>query len=313
MILRFWKVLSFAVVLGCLGALPGCLASQPPLGDSYYKGFASSSTLEQRYAQRGGHTVAYVQFESGHAAIGAIGAWYPQALTSDSARYPMIIVVNASNTKASTYTPFFERLASWGFIVIGTEDPQAGTGETATLALDFILKVPSNSVLHDRIDTNNIGIVGYSQGGAGALRAVTEFGNSRTFKTIFTGSAAYSLLSKNLGWGYDMTKVSIPYFMTAGTGTSDDSGVKDITTEFGGVSPLAGLVENYNAMPDNVFKVRARVAGAEHEQMLARTDGYMTAWMRYQLQADPDAASVFIGDKAELLANPNWQDVEKNR
>lgn len=39
----------------------------------------------------------------------------------------MIMVVNASNTRVRNYKPFFDRLASWGFIVAGNEDPQAGT------------------------------------------------------------------------------------------------------------------------------------------------------------------------------------------
>ena len=181
------------------------------------------------------------------------------------------------------------------------------------LALDFMLNAPRDSVLHGRIDADNIGVVGYSQGGAGAIRAVTEHGNSGAFKTIFTGSAAYAALAKNMGWGYDIAKVTIPYFMTAGTGTSEDAGVKDTSSEFGGVAPLSSLADNYNQMPGGALKVRARVAGAEHWQIQMLTDGYMTAWMRYQLQADPEAASVFIGDKAELLVNRKWQDVEKNR
>ena len=47
--------------------------------------------------------------------------------------------------------------------------------------------------------------------------------------------------------------------------------------------------------------------------MQIRTDGYLTAWMRYQLQGDRDAASVFVGKDAEILSNRNWQDVQKNR
>lgn len=34
----------------------------------------------------------------------------------------MIMVVNASNTRVRNYKPFFERLASWGFIVVGNEE-----------------------------------------------------------------------------------------------------------------------------------------------------------------------------------------------
>ena len=68
-----------------------------------------------------------------------------------------------------------------------------------------------------------------------------------------------------------------------------------------------------NGITDDVLKVRARAAGAEHEEILAKSDGYMTAWMLYQLCGDEEAAEVFIGENAEILNNPNWQDVEKNR
>ncbi len=298
------------IAIGCtiFTLISGCQSS-PLLEDNYYKDFSSTSPLEQKYSQRGHHNVSYAEYNSDNPSIKTISVWYPQDLDSNDKRYPMIMVVNASNTKASTYKPFFVRLASWGFIVVGTEVEQAGAGKTTSVALNFMLK---NSALHDRIDTANIGVIGYSQGGAGAIRAVTEYSNSSTFKTIFTGSAAYATLAKNMGWEYNIAKVNIPYFMTAGTGSSDDTGVKDTSREFGGVAPLSSLVKNYDGISSNVFKVRARVVGAEHWQMMTLTDGYMTAWMLYQLQSDKDAASVFIGDKAELLTNKKWQDVKKN-
>ena len=219
------------------------------------------------------------------------------------------MVVNGSNTPAKIYLPFFRRLASWGFIVVGTDDPQAGTGETTSIALDFVL---NKSEIAGQIDRDNIGITGYSQGGAGALGAATKYENSHLYKAIFTGSAAYPLLSISMGWEYDSSKISIPYFMTAATGASDDLGVADINTEFGGVAPLSSLVEIYNSMTDDVLKVRARVTSAEHGEMQVRTDGYMTAWMRCHLQGDQEAGKVFLGENAEILGNPNWQDIEKN-
>lgn len=47
--------------------------------------------------------------------------------------------------------------------------------------------------------------------------------------------------------------------------------------------------------------------------MLNRTDGYMTAWMLYQLQNNSEAENVFVGEDAEMLVNSNWQDIEKNK
>ena len=72
-------------------------------------------------------------------------------------------------------------------------------------------------------------------------------------------------------------------------------------------------MECENTMPDNVFKLRARVAGAEHVEMQMKTDGYMTAWMLYQLQGDEEAGKAIISEDAEILSNSNWQDIEKNR
>lgn len=288
-------------------------ATKPQTGGSHYAGFTSPAPLEQKYSQRGSHEVAYVEFDAANIPNRTIGVWYPRKLEKDGARYPMILVANGSDTKASSYKPFFERLASWGFIVVGNEVEHAGTGESSSATLDVLLNAPRGNILHGRIDTANIGIAGYSQGGAGAIRAVTDYGNSRSYKTLFTASAPYPLLAKNLRWGYDAGKIAIPYFMTAGTGLSDDSGAKDTSKSFGGVSPLSSLIENYNAIPGEVMKVRARATGAEHTDMQIRTDGYLTAWMRYQLQGDRDAASVFVGKDAEILSNRNWQDVQKNR
>lgn len=285
------------------------ILNTPRLSDNYYESFTKGGNWEVKYANRGSYDVSYLEYESDNKSIKNIRIWYPTELKNNDKKYPLIMVVNGSETPAKVYLPFFERLASWGFIVVGNDDPQTGNGDTASITLDYVL---NDSELSKRIDTNNMGIAGYSQGGAGALSAVTKHDNGKMYKTIFTGSAAYPFLAKNMGWEYDASDIKIPYFMTSATGTSDDRGVDDINTEFGGVAPLASLVDIYDKMSNDIFKIRARVAGAEHEEMQVRTDGYMTAWMLYQLKNDDEAGKVFIGEKAEILDNANWQDIEKN-
>ena len=282
------------------------------IAEGYYKNFQSDAPLEMKYSQPGDYATAYTEFPSDNESIGKIRVWYPAELESGGKAWPMILVVNASGTPAASYEPFFPRLASWGFIVVGNEDGQTGNGETASLTLNFMLNMPADSVLSGKIDYDSMGIVGYSQGGAGAICAVTNYENGARYRAMFTGSAAYPTLAKNMGWEYDVSKVTIPYFMAAGTGKSDDSG-NDPETSYGGVSPLSALIANYDSIADDVPKVRARAVGAEHEQMLMRSDGYMTAWMLWQLAGDEAAASVFVGENAEILHNANWQDVEKNR
>ncbi|WP_162990166.1 poly(ethylene terephthalate) hydrolase family protein [Mesobacillus foraminis] len=310
-------VLSFIALLILLLAfllLKNYIDSKKPyIEDTYYENFQSDIALEKKYAGLGSYEVSRLEQKSEDDTIKEYRVWYPTELESKSQEYPLIVVTNASNMAASNYEPFFERLASWGFIVAGNEDRGAGSGFSTSKTLDYVLELNSDpdSIFHGKVSQDNIGVIGHSQGGAGAIRAVTEFDNSNKYKTIFTGSAAYPLLAKNMGWEYDISKVSIPYFMSAGTGSSDDSG-EDPETSFGGVAPLSSLITNYDGITKDVFKVRARIKGAEHEDMLTRADGYTTAWMLYQLQDDEEAGGVFIGEAAEILSNSNWQDIEKN-
>ena len=287
---------------------------KPHLADDYYTEFKSDYELEKKYAGLGSYEVANVDYDAGDKKIDKFRVWYPKELESKQHEYPLIVITNASNVAALNYEPYFKRLASWGFIVAGNEDRQAGSGESTSLTLDYLLKLndQSDSVFYKKISQTNIGIIGFSQGGAGAIRAATEFENSKRYKTMFTGSAAYPFLAKNMGWEYDASKITIPYFMTAGTGKSDDSGVEDIYQKFGGVCPLEALKDIYNTMSQDVTRIRARATGAEHEDMLKRPDGYMTAWMCWQLRGDTEAAKAFVGDEAEILSNASWQDVDKD-
>jgi len=41
-------------------------------------------------------------------------------------------------------------------------------------------------------------------------------------------------------------------------------------------------------------------------------DGYMTAWFMYYLQNNKEVGMAFFGENAEILTNPNWQDVRVN-
>jgi len=290
--------------------------NKPWLADDYYTQINYEMPLEQKYAGLGNYEVKQATHKLDEKSIENIRIWYPANMEATDSKYPMIIAVNGSNTAALNYEPFFSRLASWGFIVVGNDDRQSGTGASTSVTLNYMLQLNRNSesVFHEKIDDIKIGCVGYSQGGAGAIRAVTEFENSDSFTCLFTGSAAYALLANNMGWGYDVSKISIPYFMTAGTGASDDVGNSEIHNNevFAGVAPLASLVENYNMISNDVFKVKARVSGAEHGDMQIKTDSYMTAWMLYHLREDDEAGSVFIGESAEILSNSGWQDIEKN-
>ena len=277
----------------------------PALGGNYYKDFKSDAELEYKYSQKGDFDVDNYTLEEVTATGGAVNVWYPR--NTDGRKVPMIIVANPSKLPATNYKPFFERLASWGFVVVGNEDQQSGNGKSASEALEAMKGLVETHPLRDVIDYDRIGIVGYSQGGSGALAAATEYDNGKEYKAIFTGSAVEPKLSESMGWIYDTSKIQASYFMTAGTGETDTGDGKNE-----GAAPLTSLMDAYISIDGDFEKIRARAAGADHNDMLKRCDGYMTAWMLYELAGDREAAMAFTGPDAEILNNANWQDIEKN-
>ena len=108
------------------------------LPEAYEQYYQTEGPLEDMYTRKGSYAVASLTAPSDHSAIKNIRIFYPAELSESEKRYPMILVVNGSNTPAAVYQPYFERLASWGFIVVGNDDPQTGSGETASLTLDLV-------------------------------------------------------------------------------------------------------------------------------------------------------------------------------
>lgn len=279
--------------------------NQPLVFEGYSDSYQTQAPLEREYLAQGPHTVTKFVFPAPDTRSQQYHIWLPESAQANTS-LPAVVIVNASDLSAPRYEPFFAHLASWGFVIIGNEDRQTGTGESSGEMLDFLLaeNERADSPLFSKIDTARIGISGFSQGGAGAINGVVAQENGHLYKTIFTGSAANAQLSQAIGWEYDASKIKIPWFMTAGTlknDTGEDGGI--------GVAPLSSLVENCDAVTATVLKVRARAVGADHEDMLVRSDGYLVAWMRFQLYGDEQAASVFMGDAPEIANNENWQDV----
>ena len=175
-----------------------------------------------------------------------------------------------------------------------------------------MLNNASESIFYQKIDIENIGIAGHSQGGVGAINAVTNQPNGYYYKAIYTASTTHYELATALEWPYDVSQITIPYFMVAGTLKADaGDGVEGSSNV--GIAPLWSLQENYESIGDDVVKVLSRRVNTDHGDMLPLADGYMTAWFMYHLAGDDEAGDVFFGDNAEILTNNNWQDTEKTQ
>ncbi|MBY9086009.1 alpha/beta hydrolase, partial [Paenibacillus sp. HN-1] len=275
----------------------------PMVKEGYYIKVDAAYTLEQKYTKLGEYETRATEIKSGETLFDTYKVWYPSALEqNNNEKFPIVVMANGTGVPFSKFSPIFEHLASWGFVVIGNNDSSSWTGVSSSDALKFIIALNENSksVFYNKLDTKNIGISGHSQGGVGAINAVTQFTNSNMFTSIYTASATSMELSDALKWSYDATKIKIPYFMVAGTGKFDSETI----------APLASLNENFGNLNDGIPAVMARRRNVDHGEMLAYADGYMTAWFRYTLMNDEEASKVFRGDSPEIKENTtNWQDV----
>lgn len=226
--------------------------------------------------------------------------YYPAELESTDKEYPMILVLNGTGGKATKYEAQFDLYASWGFIVVGNQDKTTGTGVTAVETLHYMLEQNENpdSVFYHKIDLENIGITGFSQGGAGVFNVLTKYEEASYFKAAAPLSPVSEYMTAlATDYTYDSSEVKIPIMIFAGT-----EGEFELET----VMPLAELNKQYDKI--TVPKVMARRVGMIHDQMMYSAGGYVIAWFRWQLMGDMEAAQVFIGESPELLSNSMYQD-----
>lgn len=182
---------------------------------------------------------------------------------------------------------------------MGNDDGNTGFGKSADETIDYIKKasVDKDSVFYEKIDLDNIGITGHSQGGAGVFTSISIMEHRDKYKTAVALSPTHEETALTFGWNYDLTKINIPTLIVAGT-------QGDFETKM--VLPIEKMIDMYNKIPAS--KVMMRRIGAEHGQMLYSADGYVTAWFMWHLQNDKEASQAFTSDSPEILKNELYQD-----
>ena len=118
-------------------------------------------------------------------------------------------MLNGTDVKASKYKEQFIHFASWGFIVIGTEEKESWDAVAADKSLAYMLAENENpsSIFYHKVDVHNIGAMGHSQGGAGVFNAITEMEHSNMFKAAVSLSPTHEEQAIALKWHYDLTKI----------------------------------------------------------------------------------------------------------
>ena len=309
--MKIWKILLIivAILVVCLIGFVATMMylNKSTTGDDgvaagYAEKISFSGQLEQRYSKPGPYQVVESTQDGGGDPTKEYHIYRPQSADSAGKTFPLVLMANGTKTPSSAYAPILEHLASWGFVVVGNEDPNSGSGASTSAMLDAILQMngTERSPLRNIVNTNKIGVSGHSQGGAGAINAATNYPNSGQYAALYTASAIENGNAKRLGCSYDTSSLKAQYFMMAGTEASDSFAI----------SPLKDLTQNFEAPNAGKPGVMARRKGADHKDVLEFGDPYMTAWFLWTLSDDKEAEKVFAGPDAELAHNSDWKDVQ---
>lgn len=289
------------VIIVLLIILLIALSLKPSVPENYTNTVKTGGDIETKYLKNGSYDVEYYE-QSVMQNFKKYEIWYPSEMKTSDKKYPVIVVSNGTGVKASKCQSMFEHFASWGFIIIGTEEEYSWNGFSADMCLNFLIRSNENkeSIFYQKIDSDNIGSVGHSQGGVGVFNSLTEIKNKNMFKCAVSESPTNVELANNLDWYYDISKVNVPMFMVAGTGNFDANTV----------IPIDKMNKLYDSL--DVPKVMARHSDTDHGDILYSCDGYVTAWFMWQLKGDKEAAKAFIGNSPELMNNSMYQDQKIN-
>lgn len=308
-------VVIISVVLVVLSAF-SFLAKQKR--NMYYKYSNPVGVIEQTYTPMGSSEVLEKVFPSDNKKIGQFIIRYPSELEKDDKNAPVVLWANGTGGKSELYNSFLTHLSSWGFITVVTDDENSRTGESLNAAIDLLMKENENpdSILYQKVNVNKIGIGGHSQGGVAVFNMATIQPHANLIKTVYAVSATSSFYTNVFqdGWQYDISKLKVPTFLTAGTGafdagtaTSADQKPDEEAGILQGITPLWSLEENFNSLT-NIDKVYVRKKNVDHGDTYLQFDAYMTAWFRYYLMNDEEAGKAFFGENSELSQNANYQD-----
>jgi hypothetical protein len=322
---RMLAMLSIGWILG------GCGAPNQPTG-----------TIERKYYAPGPWAVTFVPGTPQGACCDSkrnpFDLYFPTNLGANGFHHPIITWGNGTNfgppgpiSQGVDY--FLRHLASWGFVVVATQDGRTGAGQTILDAANFLIRANTDSSLASGIFVNKlqptqVGAIGHSQGAGGVLNAmILSNGGILTAISIELPAQIWCFCD-DPNQLLDVRKITGPVFLVDG---SLDIPVSPPTQKQpASVIGLQSIAAYYDAVPSSVQKLKATLIGPTHNDIsgqpgcdTARAEpcfkgvygylGYLTAWMADRLQVDPTAHAAFVQGTGEIFQQrTNWEFVQSN-
>jgi Chlorophyllase enzyme len=297
-------------------------AAQPPN--------APTLPIEQKYYAAGPWAVTSV---TGFACCDSSGTkfdvWYPTRLGQNGFRHPIITWGNGTNAIPSQYAYLLSHLASWGFVVVASENKNTGTGQEILDAARFMVAQngQASSIFHNKLATNQVGASGHSQGASGVLNAMVK--SAGLIKTAIPIELPAQLwCSTNTATCADTRNLSsgAVFFVNGSADTIISPSTQALPWQVIGLQSYSAY---YDATPASVAKLWGTLNGPNHNDVQGQPDcaaasqpcvngvygylGYPTAWMMDRLDGDAYAHQAFISGTGEMFhETTNWSNQISN-
>lgn len=260
--------------------LAGCVATPNLEGPALMQSFFDPGPVTDIVESRGGL----------HCRIFHPRAWLvPDSESATRRQYPLVIWGNGTYASPASYRNLLEHWASHGMIVVAAMTPNAGRGIEMRNCLNDMLTRQDDptSPFYQRINADRIGVAGHSQGGGGAIM----LGRDERVTTVV------AIQPYVLGERHNPQAASNqtgPMLLL--------SGQEDFT---------ASAESNQKPVFDaaNVPVFWANLRGATHLAPMSTGGSFrgpMTAWLRWKLHDDTQAARLFEGADCLLCQDERW-------
>ena len=261
----------------------------------------------------------------------ATDLYYPTNLGAGGFKHPIVTWGNGTGGNSAGAAYFLRHLASWGFVVVASQDGYERDGASILAAAHKMVDENSEpaSIFFNKLDINHIGAVGHSQGAGGAVRAMIVSTGIAAYPPIITvipielpGQRFCFCAPQDLLYTSAVTQGSI--FFVDG---SADIPVSPPTQPQGTTGEQSNQAF-YDAVPSTVVKAKATLRAANHNDIGGQPKclpgawfcdigvfgylGYPTAWLAYQLGVDPSAKAAFVSGTGEMFMQSHWLYVQSN-
>lgn len=134
--------------------------------------------------------------------------FFPEAMLSSNKKYPVVVWGNGTGATSSIYYELLSKISAGGYIVVANNDRFCGSGASESASVDFIIaeNQKASSIFYKKVDVDNIGAGGHSQGGKSAVNAALRNSNIDCVFNV-AGIPTQS----------EASKLNVPTFFTAGT------------------------------------------------------------------------------------------------